>query len=212
MNEQIKLGSKGQVIVIIGVILALGISIISITADFETALQRRTLTTGIEGTRILTSIDRGIMETYQTAASSEASYQNIAERTTEFLEFTRGRSRGREMNYILSLTVHHNETMLKSGVINLMGRTMTDVEINGSVCDSNLGHGDSCLVEIDGVEDDYTVELSYSDPEKDIDYTRTYGGPLGEGGNHSSVFYRIELDLGTTELTRENTAWSKQIQ
>lgn len=215
MTLSFNLGRKGQVLMIIGVIMSLSLYLISMTTNFEAALRRRTLT-GMDETTVLRNIGNEIRETYDIAIKDDASFENVNESLVNFTRFLEERSGTKNIGSLVSKAVHHNESEtpeIKVGVHNHLGRELKEVEIGGYQCNGgSLAHGDTCSVVIDPEGEKYELEVYYLDERDDRGYTKTYSGYAGDAWNNTALFYRIELEMGSTKLVDEGRAWSKSIQ
>ncbi|MFP4634154.1 MAG: hypothetical protein ACLFM9_04285 [Candidatus Aenigmatarchaeota archaeon] len=207
------LGEKGQVLVIIGVVMALGLYLISMGTDFEAALRRRALVEAGE-TQVLRNLGEELRETYDLAVRQEPSYGNVESEIEEFITFAQENSDSKEVHYLVSLSVQHSGTV-EAGIQNFLVEEMEEVNVTvdgAEACSGSLSLGESCSGEVDGVSGDYEVEIFYRDGESGASYTRTYQGKVGGGKNHTALFYRTEMELGGTKLVSEDRAWSKAVQ
>jgi len=204
------LDSKGQIILIIGIVMALSLYLIAFSTDFETAFRSEELR-GTDGSLVLNNVNNEIRETYGSAVRNDPSYSNINLRLNDFIGFVRDESDGRYIRILLSVAVH-NSTHIEAGVHNYLDTALEEVEINGYTCSDFLEHGSGCSVEFEDDGDEYTVTVSYVNTGTTKSYTKSYDGRVGDGGKHTSIFYRTELEIDNMEVVGEDNAWSKSVQ
>jgi len=200
--------NKGQILLIIGIVMALGLLLVNIVADFEDVGYSGEWTS--EEASELGSLERSFMERYEEASGVDVTYGEVAQKLEDFIGFVKDRSEARDIGYLFSIAVQEDETNFTAGVHNFLGRELEEVEINGEECsEGGLKHGENCMAGIELTEEDYTVEVSYSDQGRN--QTKSYRGLKSEVGNSSAVFYRTEFSKGDTEIVVEDEAWSRPV-
>lgn len=203
------LESKGQVLMIIGIVIALGLYLVTMAADFGSALNTDVKEKRLQGTSQLRSLEKGFRETYGNSVRGGVGYGELNSDLEEFVRFTVNRSGARDIHYLFSSAVKYNSSHIKAGVHNFLLREIENVKLNGTSCSSgDLPSGGSCSLILEDTGDEYTIGVSYADSDG-TNHTKRYTGLTGPRGNHTGLFYRTELGIGSTELVSEKEAWSR---
>lgn len=203
------ISSKGQILMIIGIVIALGLYLVYTTAEFSSAMDVDGVRAETKGVHELRSLERGFRETYERTVKGGTDDDELNTELGNFVVFTRERSGPREIGYIFSTTTDYNSSHMVTSIQNFLDRDLETVEVNGTECSaSGLSNSESCSVYLEEYGGEYTVEISYTDVDG-TNYTKTYSGLTGFQGSYSSVFYRTELKIDGVELVSEKEAWSR---
>ncbi|MFP4116417.1 MAG: hypothetical protein ACLFQ8_01605 [Candidatus Aenigmatarchaeota archaeon] len=201
---------KGQVITIIGVAMVLILYLISTAGSYSFLVEEAESSRGLQN-RKLEDLRRSFEESYREAASNGTSYRNINKELSEFTNFSSLKSRPSKVQYLFSTSLHHNSSEVKVGVHNFLGRSIRNVYVNETLCSDLLEDGENCSVELVDESGEYVTEFYYNDSLDGSGRTKTYRGITHGNGNHSSVFYRIELKDDLGKMMTEERSWSRQI-
>ncbi|GEM_PF-5958462 len=200
--------SKGQVIVATGIVIALSFYLVYVAADFASV---GTGSVKSQESRIMENMAREILRTYEESAQMDPVYRSINEDMEKFASFSSENLQPMDVNFLISVGVHYNGSHIKSGVKNMLGRSIS-AEINGTECSNHIEHGEECSVELSEHGDRYILELFYEDIENNQSRTVHYGGLTGADGNHTSLFYTIEVGGSSLELVMDGNASTRSME
>lgn len=200
--------SKGQVFLIIGIVIALSLILIYVKTNFDVALKKKEFYVGEEKDIIFTNIQNEFRESFDIGVKKDDLNQTLR----NFTVFMDERLKNRELDVLYSFSIYDNSS-LDVSVWNFLERGMEDVNISqnltgGSYSCGDLSSGENCYNSWSspGETGVYHVNVTYAGSGSE-----TYEGWTGPKGKYSALFYRLEFETGETQLTDEDTAKAKPL-
>lgn len=208
--------SKGQVFVIIGIVMAMALVLIQIKTNFDAVLREKKFHMKANEDEIFKNLENEFRESYDIAVK-KGSHEELNETVRNFTLFVKDRMKTGDFKSLYSFSVYDNSD-LKISVWNFLGRELKQVNISQSLTGGKyecgrIPSGESCFNQTNasGKNVNYHVNVTYIDGETGKRFTKTYHGYTGSKGNYTAIFYRLEFELGSMKLTGEGRAKSKPI-
>lgn len=206
---------KGQVFVIIGIVIAISLVLINIKTNFDIALREEQIHLEMNENEIFANIQNEFKESYDIAVRSDA--KTINKTLSNFSMFMRDRFTEGRISILYYFSKYDNSS-LEVSVWNFLGREIENVVMNQSLTGGNeswteieTGEGHKESWTEPGKTSDYQVNLTYTDTKSGKRFTKTYPGGTGDEGIYSALFYRIEMKMKGTEVTGEERGRTKPL-
>ena len=209
MNLNSRMEEKGQVIVIIGIVIALSLYLMHLSTDFEAALQERETNRGLGKTETVGNIRRELAETHDLAVKGAPSLENIMVENKEFYEFIYERLKPSETKMFALTAVHHNETgspEIALGAQNFLGVEVKNLTVNSKDICGPLEEGNTC---VDSIQESEWINISY-DARGTVEKNERF--IYGNVGNDTFSFYRIRVEGERKMSLIEKTASTYSIR
>jgi hypothetical protein len=209
--------SKGQVFVIIGIVIGIALVLIQTKVSFDTALNRRYGGDSLQKNEIVDNIGNEYRESFKIAVKKNFDDISINGTLTNFTLFMEDGFTSGKIGTFYTFSIYDNST-INVTVGNFLGRRIEDLEISQNLTDDSSSKGSlpnrKVYKEYWSAPDestDYMVNVTYTDTRTGKRRSKIYHGESGGEGNYASLLYQIELELGSTRMTDESTVQAKPV-
>lgn len=208
---------KGQVFLIIFVIIALSLVLINMKTNFDVSLKKKSLYVETNENEAFNNLQEEFRESYDVAVKQKPTDYNLNRTLANYLLFVRDRMQRSNFRVLYSFSTYDNET-LNVTLHNYLGRNIENVAIEqnltgGSVSPGDMGDGEGYEKDwsAEGKTSNYHVNITYTDSSDGKSFTKTYTGDTGDKDIYTALFYRLEFERSGTELNDEGKVKSKPL-
>lgn len=199
--------SKGQVFVIIGIVIAASLLLIKVNTNFGFKARETDMGPDLSENEIFRNLENEFEESYDAAIKKGGDHGTINKTLRNYSLFLK--SRMGKFNAFYVFSTYDNST-LKVSAWNLLDRNLENVEISqnltgGTESCGTVGEGENCFESWSspGRNEAYRVNVTYRDSFYNRNLAKTYIGHTGDKGNYNAMFYRTEAEIAKTHMTHE---------
>ncbi|MFB6088510.1 MAG: hypothetical protein ABEK36_01900 [Candidatus Aenigmatarchaeota archaeon] len=192
---------KGQVLVVIAIVVSIVVILIGIEADYVSSLHRRELKAGKDIINTLENLKNEYTKIVEISLSKEPSLSALNQNIMDFSAFVDKNLASKQSFLFYSVAESHDDS-LEVGIGNFLGEDIVDVVITQNLTDKNIemdeiGRGGREIAEFNVspvTSENYTINISYMGASSNEFYHHSYTGKI-TSDKEFAVYYDLKVSL-----------------